>query len=159
LIDDDIYEPVEIVQVTLQELLLDPIYSKWFDRRPTPRRGSRGWRVYVQREPGGKWLKRDFRKWKPAHQFLMAHLSDWHDASLSDRVWAHRPPVVRDPDRPNRRRYYRPVLKIINHRWCEYCRRPTVFRVLSRHHNIGKCSAEPRCTICGIREVAMRSYT
>jgi len=83
-------------QVTLQQLVRDPLYRQWFKTEPVG--GFPGYvkfRVYVQRERGGRWAKKDFNDFKSAYNFVSRNLREWHDAALVTRNYTCRPPVVR----------------------------------------------------------------
>jgi hypothetical protein len=143
--------------MTLRELLEDPIYAKWFSKPPKEHEFTK-WRVYVQKKPGKRWRKKDFDRWAPAHKFLMAHVGEWYNASLTCRNDHYRPPVVRYQ---GTRQYYKKVLLVEAHIWCPYCRRPTMFGYFTHHHNFPRGGIQPmphflRCGICGIREVEVR---
>jgi hypothetical protein len=154
-------------QVTLRELLEDPIYRKWFMKPPEKKTPSR-WRVYAQKTEGGPWSKADFITWGQAYHFVRRHHKQWYDAALCSRVWEWRPPVIRvRTERQVKgrwrkvwvRNYYEPMVNMIGHVWCPHCRRPTVFRQFKRHHNVGKALVyKPRCTICGIALSAVKQY-
>ena len=151
-------------QVTLRELLQDPVYKQWF-RKP-PNLGDqfvpsgRPWRVYIQRQvtpdrPEGKWGRADFQSYAKAANFLIGHLrSGAHDGALTCPSHAFHPPVLvsKEPKRvlvtvqlrggktkkvrryAYQRYYWRPAMELYGHQWCPYCRRPTVFAYFSRHH-------------------------
>lgn len=161
--------PDTTLQKTLKELLEDPLYAQWFNTQPRQswaltKNDSTPWRVWVQFKQGGKWYKREFRTWKKAHKFLARNLHDFYDAALNHRVHQSRPPVVRDPNKPNKRKYYGPMVKILGHRWCGYCRRPTVFAYFGRHHAFSgknRSYCDPgieRCSICGASERIVTDY-
>lgn len=158
----------DTVQITMRELLEDPVYRAWFQKKPGPR-SSQSWRVYVQETEGGPWKKRDFSRWGQAYEFVRWHLKDWHDFALTSLVWDWRPPVVKyyadimlkngRVKKIERRKYYAPMLNIMGHRWCPHCRRPTVFKPYRRHHAIGNTRIrKPRCTVCGISETGIKIY-
>lgn len=149
-------------QITMRELLDDPLYRKWmsippkgFDHRPS-------WTVYAQREEGGPWARATFTNFVRAHNYFAKNFRQWHDSALCCRNYQSRPPVVRDPNNPKKRRYHGPVLTIMGHRWCTYCRRPTIFKVFAKHHVFTakkmKPMLVPRCSICGIAEDSTKTY-
>jgi hypothetical protein len=153
-------EGLSTKQVTLQQLIEDPIYRQWLRTPPVggfPKFVK--FRVYAQREQGGLWAKRDFDDFKSAYNFLAKNFRKWHDAALVTRNYACRPPVVRIN---GKRRYHTPMLEMEGHEWCPYCRRPTVFGHFSRHHAFGHYKPLPfkrRCGVCGIAETAIKDYT
>lgn len=142
-------------QVPLSELLQDPIFRKWSSLEP-PHKGYELWRVYVQRKKRGPWARRDFKSWKKAHKFWLKHRDEWYDSALICRNGNYKPPVVK----VGKKRRYAPITWRLGHHWCEYCRRPTVFKVFYRHHmRPGHTIMQvPRCTICGISLQALKRY-
>jgi hypothetical protein len=149
-------------QVSLKELIKDPIYRQWLKTPPVG--GFPKWakfRVYAQRDRGGRWAKKDFDDFITAYNFLARNLKDWYDAALVSRTYVCRPPVVRVD---GKRAYYAPVLTVDGHKWCPYCRRPTVFANFSEHHaffhtNLRPLGFKKRCSVCGISETAIKEYT
>lgn len=162
-------------QVTMRQLLVDEIFRKWMTRKPEfPHPETVRWRLYVQREEGGPWAKRDVESYGEGYRLLAENFKRWHDCALVCLGRESRPPVVRKAVKVKhpktgkmvkgyKRVYHKPMISVIGHRWCGYCRRPTVFRSFSKHHALPhffKRSLlwEPRCTICGIREVSIKRY-
>jgi hypothetical protein len=148
-------------QVTLHELVKDPVYRQWLKTPPVggfPQYTK--FRVYVQRERDGRWAKRDFYDFKTAYNFLAKHLREWYDATLVTTNYASRPPVVRVN---NKRAYYAPMLTMEGHQWCPHCRRPSVFDFFATHHAFtGHFKPLPfkrRCGVCGIADTAIKDYT
>jgi hypothetical protein len=159
----------EVTQITFRELLQDPTYRAWFQKKPAAR-SSQSWRVYVQEVENGLWKKKDFDRWRLAYEFVLRNYKDWHDCALNSRVWDWRPPIVKfkaevmlkngQMKKVTKRKYYAPMLTIVGHHWCPHCRRPTVFRPFYKHHALGqlKTNRKPRCTICGISETGIKKY-
>jgi len=97
-------------QVTLRELVKDPIYRQWIRTPPVGGFPSfTKFRVYAQREQSGSWAKKDFDTFKAAYTFLAKNVREWYDAALVCRNYECRPPVVRVR---GKRQYYAPVLVI-----------------------------------------------
>lgn len=154
-------------QITLRELLEDPVYRKWFQKPPTVREPQR-WRVYAQEEEGGPWRAANFDRWEWAYHYVRRHYKMWYDCALCSRVWEWRPPVVRYRGervikgrlrKVWKRKYYEPMVNMMGHTWCPHCRRPTVFRKFRRHHTVGKALPyKERCSICGITISGVRQY-
>lgn len=148
-------------QVTLRQLVGDPIYRQWLKTPPVggfPKYTK--FKVYVQREKNGPWARRSFDNFRDAYEFLAKHLKKWHDAALVATNYASRPPVVRVN---GKRRYYAPMLEMTGHDWCPYCRRPTVFGHFSQHHafppHLKPLAFKRRCGVCGIADTAIKDYT
>jgi hypothetical protein len=161
--------------LTLRELLADKVYREFFTTPPDMPRNVhpdlRPWRVYVQSEQHGRWAKKDFATYKDAFRFLKPRLKEVYDATIQSRGIAWGPParVVRVKRNGKilldekgkvvlRRIVWQPILPEAEepHRWCPYCRRPTVFAWFSRHHAFPRGFefdlALLRCTICGASE-------
>jgi hypothetical protein len=166
--------------MTLRELLEDKVFKEFFTTIPEVQGymhpGRLPWRVYVQKERGGPWRKKDFRTYREAFLFLKPRLRDVYDATIQSRGTAFPPPAkvvkvvkrlpsgkkvpVRDEKgkQQYRRIVWRPILPEMEepHRWCPYCRRPTVFGWFSKHHAFPRGFefdlSLQRCTICGASE-------
>ena len=153
-------------QLTMAQLLEDPLYAKWLSMIPKVTwvtYGNRPWRVWVQRERNGKWARRDFKSYKKAYVFLIDHLEKWHDAALHSKVVPMQPPVVRDKT-TKKKRYHIPAFPGQNehHQWCPHCRRPTIFASFSQHHAFNR-TLKPapnvrRCCICGMSANGIKAY-
>lgn len=154
-------------QVTLKVLLKrDPLFRKWMGQVPKIRDYGRTppWVVYVQREQGGGWARAEFKKYKKGLKFVLKNLDKYHDMALSHRRHDFKPPRV---SKDNRTWYHLGISteevsflpERPTHRWCGYCRRPTVFRFFSKHHSLPYCPSDVRrCTICGASESFVRRY-
>lgn len=161
--------------LTLRELLTDKIYREFFITVPEMpanlHPSQTPWRVYVQKELHGRWARRDFNQYRDAFKFLKPLLKDAHDATIQSRGIAFSPParvvkvkrngqLLRDEKGKVvlRRIVWQPILPEAEepHRWCPYCRRPTVFGWFSKHHAFSSGFefdlALQRCTICGASE-------
>lgn len=148
-------------QVTLRELVKDPVYRQWLKTEPVGGFPSYvKFRIYVQVERDGRWAKKDFDDFKSAYNFIARNLSHWYDAALNTRSYMCRPPVVRVE---GKRAYYAPMLTLEGHKWCPLCRRPTVFTRFANHHafshtNFKPLPFKPRCSICGVAETGVKEY-
>lgn len=150
-------------QITLREYLQDPIFKKWMMRLPVHQfehPSGLPWRVWAQRDRGGKWAKRDFATYSEAFNFMVKKLlrGGFHDFAVSARIEEFWPPAVR---RGIRRERYIPAVPGQHelHRWCPHCRRPTVFTSFLKHHAFAGWSSitsARRCSICGIAITALR---
>lgn len=145
-----------MTQITLRELLReDPIYKQWFMKVPkiTVAGNTPPWRLFVQMEEGGRWATAILPSYPKAYAALKLRLPDLYDATIHSRRQHFAPPVVRIGDKKHRM----PMPE--GHEWCELCRRPVVFKYFSKHPNLGIVSHDYlRCTICGMRQVAMKRY-
>lgn len=145
-------------QITLRELLQDPIFKAWTRKVPelvpTPA-SSPPWILYVRM--GSCWSSREYETYPLAFNTmakLLKHRTLDDGAIHSKRQW-FKPPIVRKEER----RHYWPNPP--GHLWCGYCRRPTVFACFSKHHAMnGKVfdPYEPRCTTCGFRRESLKLY-
>lgn len=175
---------MSLEQARFIELLEDPTFRKFVVTKPDlPPAASIGgrlpWRLWVQREAGGRWAKKDFTSYGEAARALKSYLKTAHDLALGSRSVAFKIPgrwvnlskggqpvylrdaknqiVVRDGVKVRKQKFVAMSLPP-GHAWCIYCRRPTVFTWFSRHHAFSKelqdlfRRDEERCTICGITE-------
>jgi hypothetical protein len=167
-------------QLTLRQLLADPLYKKWFLKRPTVvPTGSQTppWFIYILEE--GKWRRAQIGSYKKALKWAAKNLQGFDDIVISSKRQAYRPPRYRRNVEghfeycPKKCRLQHTETVIwesypYTHQWCPYCRRPTVFDVFARHHAFtgqwdnGRCLEKPRCTVCGasdsmVQEI-MRKY-
>lgn len=155
----------KILQITIRELLKDPLYKKWFStvpKLPPDSAHTPPWRIYVQAEEGGSWARTETGGYVKAYRYVAKHIRDYHDICIQSKRHEFRPPVVKD--KSTGKRHYWPCP--VGHRWCPYCRRPTVFTYFSRHHLFSGrngfstgTSGYKRCVICGIRLVATKDYS
>lgn len=129
------------------------------------------WRVYAQKEVGGRWRKRDFKRYKDAFEFLKPRLKTYHDISITSKRLRFPPPgrVVKirrhgEPLMQKTKHGSVQVTRLVRvtpppgHSWCIYCRRFTVFIWFTSHHAFTGSSLDHsiptrRCCVCGIREV------
>jgi hypothetical protein len=171
-------------QMRMIDLLDDKTFKEFFRTKPKvpPHlQGQECWRVFVQREAGGKWAKRDFDSYPAAANFAISLLRKgaWdlavHCRSVSygpPGRWvnltkngkpvyltdANNKPVLRGGQKVRKQRFVAMHVPP-GHVWCPHCRRPTIFRWFRSHHAFPKSRPEVaydpshlRCTICGIRE-------
>jgi len=161
----------------MSELVQDRHYRRYLETKPElpPPAKTKGWSptppwvVYVQREAGGKWGKREFWKYKKALAFLDHALElGVHDAALNCKRLGFDPPIrfarirgkyVRGSDgvkrQATKRIWWQPRLMEGDqeHLWCMYCRRPVIFKYFSKHKRLGVVDQSVRrCTICGASE-------
>lgn len=161
--------------ITIHELLDDPKFKEFFLKPPPmPRvyreQALKPWRLYVQRETGGRWSKKDCSTYTEAFRLFKVWRPQAHDAAIVSKAVAFAPPsrrvriknkfvvgsdgVKRQATKAVPWRMSLPDGEGI-HDWCVYCRRPTIFRYFSSHHAFPKNEqfdiASRRCTICGCR--------
>lgn len=144
-------------QIQLRELLKDPQYRAWFSKVPklTTVHHSSPWRLFLQKEEGGKWARADVPTYVKAYSAVKLRLSDYFDITIHSKPQAFKPPVVEFAGK----RIYLPLPD--DHTWCVYCRRPTVFAYFTKHPNMPKiilAEYELRCGICGGRAAGMKRY-
>lgn len=150
-------------QVTMRELLKDPLFKQWvrrvprlsFSPQPKP-----PWRIYAQQEAEGRWSTAVFKKYSTAFNFMAKRLSEYHDMALCARRTLFRPPRIKLAD--GEREYWRRFPD--DHRWCGYCRRPTIFDEFSIHHALKAMGLlemrleGERCLICGARWELVKTH-
>ena len=150
---------METGQIRLYTLLKDdPYFRKFFTTPPKPLRvvhfGALPWRLIVQKEKGGRWFKKDYRTYAEAFHAVKPRLSEYWDMTIHCKPQGFNAPVVK----VGKKRIWLPVPP--EHRWCIYCRRPTVFIHCYRHHMM-KYQVnveEARCLMCGARAKPMREF-
>lgn len=149
--------------ITFRELMQDEVFRKWMAK--PPKLQSR-WRVFVQKEEGGRWGKADFDTYADAYRFMAKNLKKYHDMSIHCLARLSDPPIVVRktgrvvkgiPERTRKSWMLTTKLDLAGHRWCGLCRRPVKFRYFTRHHAIPSKypinGYEKLCSICGGREV------
>jgi hypothetical protein len=143
-------------QIRLRTLLKDDVYYRqWFQKEPTIRvyHTKPPWRLFVQKEKGGSWFKRDYRTYPEAYAAVRLKLSEYWDMTIHCKPQSFKPPVVK----VGKQKVWNPLPP--GHLWCAYCRRPTVFKFYRRHPNMGVVmEGEMRCQICGVRDKFLPHY-
>ena len=155
--DEDFVGPPAVDQLTFRELIQYKPFRNYL-KHPvvaTPNMAGNAFRLWVQREEGGGWAKKDYATYAEAYRGLRLRLPNCHDATIGSIITFFRPPKLKTksgitmlPTPPG-------------HRWCCLCRRPTVFDYFSEHHAFpGRFipSYDIRCGICGHRGVSMPRY-
>lgn len=162
--------------IRMSELVKDPVYRKFLTTQPAlppiakdkTMMATKPWVVYVQREKGGSWGKKEFWRYTKAFAFLNKALkADVYDCTINNRRIGFKPPqkFVRIKGKyvvgsdGVRRQQTKPVPWVFvtpdgqpDHHWCKYCRRPTVFRYFRKHKALKGVDIDttvPRCCICG----------
>lgn len=166
------------LQVTTKELLGDKYYAAWFAKPPPEDNAaisSKRWVVWIEAKPG-QWTSRRFRNWKKAQKFFRAHQADYYDITLVD-MRPHKPPLLRR-DSGRRHKNGQPIYETFwwpfpafvepGHKWCPYCRRPTVFRYYRNHHALVRIApsgvrlpidhTKLRCRVCGVGWDFVKDY-
>ena len=145
-----------VEQMRLRTLLKeDEFYRRWFQKVPTitVKHHTPPWRLFIQKEKGGPWMRLDLPEYVKAYAAVRSKLSVYWDMTVHSKPQAFRPPVVKISGK----RYYLPMPE--GHDWCVYCRRPTVFDYFVYHHTMVACNQnEERCSICGGRKEGMTQY-
>lgn len=150
-----------VPQERMIDLLQSPSFKEYFRTKiklpPHLRRaGALPWRVYVQREPDGRWAKKDFATYAEGANFLLRLLKDgaW-DGALHCKAASFKPPgrwvnltkagkpvylrdkagalILRDGKKVRKQKFV-PMTIPPGHEWCPNCRRPTVFKWFKKHH-------------------------
>jgi hypothetical protein len=141
-------------QIRLRTLLSkDKFYKAWFSKPPTLKvlHHTPPWRVYVRKEQQGSWARVDVEAFGKAHNEIVRRLPDYWDFALHSKCQAFLPPVLK----AGGKHVWLPMPD--GHNWCEYCRRPTVFKFFKRHPAIRQVinPDDLRCGICGARLQSM----
>lgn len=162
--------------MTIHDLLEDPAYRKFLTTKPRIPALSKDpskmrtppWVVYVQKTQLGPWGKKEFWKYSDALKFLNKAVKlKVHDAALNNRRNPTPAPskwvrikgkyiVNRKGEKlqATKQIVWKPKIPDgeVDHHWCLYCRRPTVFRYYRKHKALKMPSIDssiPRCSICG----------
>lgn len=162
--------------IPMSELVKDPVYRKFLETKPELPRIMRSkkmmasppWVVYIQREMDGSWGKKEFWKYSEAFHFMRGWMKKGaYDATINCKRLGFDPPMRRvrlkgkyivGSDGISRQATKlvpwklpaKMALDQIDHHWCKYCRRPTIFKNFSRHKRMGNVDPTvPRCCICG----------
>lgn len=157
-------------QVRIHDFLKDPVYRKWFAKKPAllpSDNFSPPWWLYVQKKEEGPWSRAEVKDYATAYKWVAERLGRLNDFAITSKRRTYIPPVYR-PVKANGKRAAQKVYWANypqSHSWCPYCRRPTVFRYFEKHHADSEWrkrflgpAQEKRCTICGIRDVAVQPF-
>lgn len=143
-------------QIRLRTLLKeDELYRKWFLKEPKIRvlHSTPPWRLFVQRDRGGRWARVDLPAYTKALGAVKLKLPDVWDMAIHCKPQAFNPPQVKLKGK----KVYLPMPP--GHRWCVYCRRPTRFLYFEHHPNMKHVNPEEkRCLICGARALGMPEF-
>jgi hypothetical protein len=165
----------------MSELLKDKVFKEFMLTKPKvprvmKRMGGTPWVVYVQQEVDGPWGKKEFETYGPAFQFFKAWLKRGaHDLAINNRRIGFDPPLrfarIRGKYITGSDGVRRQATKAIpwkprldsgdpDHKWCRYCRRPTIFKYYSKHKRLTMVDPTVRrCCICGASErIALMPY-
>lgn len=172
--------------ITLDELLQDPDYRRYFARTPRLKNTNRvypPWTLYLQHSETGKWHSKGYDKYSDAyHAYKSLHEKGRvKNAAIASMGQGFRAPTkvvkVRGKYHIDAKGVKRQVTKLItwkprlpieeaDHQWCPYCRRPTIFRLFNQHHALNHLVSQgitinpniPRCSICGASELTGKIY-
>lgn len=144
-------------QLRLIDLLReDPGFLAWTKRVPELKAvtSTPPWRLFIQKEEGGRWARKDFPSYPEAYDALKLRLPSCYDAAIHCKPHPFAPPIFKKGEKKFR------MKMPAGHEWCSHCRRPTVFRFFGNSHpNLGRLyDTYLRCTICGIRLEALKKY-
>lgn len=151
-----------IDQKPMSELLRRTTFKQFTIAKPSFK--SKSWRVYAK--VNGRWCTAQFDSWAKALNYAIRRRWDWEDWAVNCTSHETMPPRVRIPsDDGVKLNMAMPVPA--GHRWCGYCRRPTVFGFYRSHHAITSrvtgelrpaviSSSELRCSICGCRDAFLK---
>jgi len=139
-----------IDQVSMRELLEDELFRKWMVKVPPHALGR--WRVYVLRDRG--WQRGEIDSYHHAYRWMASLLrrEDVLDVAVNNPAFPTRQPARRTESGAVERWWPLSLAEDLRHRWCPYCRRPTVFAYFSRHHALRTTTVdvnERRCYVCG----------
>lgn len=164
---------MEATQIPMREFLKDPVFRKHFRTKPVllPSSGPHPFWLYLQPKEGGPWKRAKLTSYNKGFDYVKTRLNDLYDFAICSRQRTYLPPVHRPVDEdgnPGKHREYWANYPR-NHSWCPYCRRPTIFRAFEKHHALTEINKamglslvprepEVRCTICGIREEAVKPW-
>lgn len=162
--------------ITMKELLQDKQFKEWMRQIPVlpataKNQATTPWRVYIQLSPGGEWRYKDFPKYTLAWNWMIKRLDKYHDFAIRCRRVGFDPPMqmvkVKGKYFTGKDGVKRPLIKWrvwkpklmgdeVEHQWCPYCRRPTIFQHFTKHKAFPKGhpidSEVRRCVICGSSE-------
>lgn len=140
-----------LVPPTWLELMEDEVYSSYVRKRPRlPENIQHGdpWLIVARRFeeiPGARWATKLMDDYAEAYKRVRRLLQDgqWEDVSIVSRRKLFKPPVGF-------------TWNTNKFQWCGRCRRPTLFRVCSKHHALPilktmDLEPEHRCYFCGVR--------
>lgn len=162
--------------ISMRELIKDPVYRAYLDKEPfTPAHAgsphtSGQWVVYVRYRASGPWTRKTFRKYKKALKYFNLALEEGaYDLSFGNRRIYLKPPMrkarIKGKYVIGSDGVKRQATKMVEwlpklgdspgvHRWCGFCRRPTVFKVYRKHPavKLPELTPRPRCCICASSE-------
>jgi hypothetical protein len=163
---------------TMHALMEEPLFRAYMKRIPPAHNANltgTPWQLWVS-SGGGRWLTRAYASYRDVWPVFVSRLRAGDDPTITSRRIFYAPPgewyrvkvrcnvTLKNPNGyrvENRWRqlfWWDPGLE-----WCGRCRRPTYWMPLfSDHHALRKLPAvseedNVRCTICGIRWIAMPS--
>lgn len=135
---------------TFQSLVDDPVYRRYVKtvpHLPNNLTGGNPWAVWaitqpIDGYPDGRWRGAMFATYAQAWAATLSAMRNtarYRDVSLVSRRAMFHPPIGFVWDFP--------------YEWCPRCRRPTLYRMMSRHHAVTVLTSDDpyRCYFCGIR--------
>lgn len=146
-------------QLPFRQLLRESaIFREWVTRVPTLRvvqgPDAKPWRIYLQKQEGGKWGRADFATYDEVYTAVRLRLRKCYDMTIHSKSQQFAPPRIK----LGKNRHWLPMPP--GHDWCELCRRPTVFSYFIRHPALRYAGTgeDLRCGICGMRLSQMGQY-
>jgi len=160
--------------ITIRELLADPEYKKYFTTVPqlpdhyTPE--TKPWRLLLQLKGDSTWKSKRFGTYKEAFAGFKLVLPKIQDAAINCPGLNFNPPMrtvrVKGKFHTTGKQQGQPIVKTIvwkprleadhlQHYWCAYCRRPSVFVVkgmaprMINGFRLPATHVAFRCGICG----------
>lgn len=164
---------MSIEMITIQELLRDPQYRKYFTTVPqlpshyTP--DHKPWKLIVMKKGESIWRTKRMGTYEEAFTGLKKMLPIIDNGAINCPALGFMPPTRtvrlkgkfdKKGKQITRTTLWTPKIEgdMEQHHWCAHCRRPTVFKVAmvkpKRHHGYFVPAGEPvlRCGICGASE-------
>lgn len=163
--------------ITLDELLEDPAYRKYFAKVPKLKNKNRiepPWMLYLQHKETKRWHGKRFNTYAEAYKEYkrLNGLGKVMNGAICCPGQGFKPPSrivkVKNQYRTDSKGIRWQVTKAVPwkpklpaeeeaHQWCPYCRRPTTFGYYAQHHALNHLTpqgisinpAVPRCSICG----------
>lgn len=162
--------------ITIRELLRDPQFKEYFTKVPqlpdhyAPE--AQPWRLLVMKEGEHVWRAKRYGTYQEAFKGFKTMLPKLHDAAINCPPLSFRPPIRTGRVKGKFDAKGKPILKsiiwkprltpdMLQHHWCGYCRRPTLFGNKAMPPKMLNGMKMPisevqfRCLVCGSSERIM----